>query len=373
MLLTRCKTCVMPTTRPDTEFVDGECSACINFRKRADIDWAARANTLAHIVKECKRVGARHDYDCIVPSSGGKDSTYQVLTLLGMGLRPLVVTASTCMLTPIGRANINNLARLATTIEVTPNRTVRAKLNKFGLETVGDISYPEHLAIFTTPFQEADAYNIPFLFYGESPQQEYGCPQGANEATEMTQRWIHEFGGLLGMRAQDCIGYEGITAREMGDYEMPAGTNVAAFFLGQFIPWDSHRNAALAREAGMMQSLPSMASYWPAENLDNAMTGLHDHSMYRKYGFGRLCSQLSVDIRNGRIARDDAMDLVAKRDGLFPFIYANVTVEEVCAHLGITMEWLGAQLDRFTNWDLFEGVEHHRPILREFDSARSAA
>jgi hypothetical protein len=41
-----------------------------------------------------------------------------VLTLIElMGAKPLVVTAVTCHLTPIGRANIDNLARYATTIE----------------------------------------------------------------------------------------------------------------------------------------------------------------------------------------------------------------------------------------------------------------
>ncbi|KKN16257.1 hypothetical protein LCGC14_0977660, partial [marine sediment metagenome] len=49
-------------------------------------------------------------YDCIVPSSGGKDSHWQVLKLIELGVRPLVVTASTCHLTEIGRKNIDNLA-----------------------------------------------------------------------------------------------------------------------------------------------------------------------------------------------------------------------------------------------------------------------
>jgi hypothetical protein len=30
---------------------------------------------------------------------------------------------------------------------------VRAKLNRLGLELVGDISWPEHVSIFTTPFE----------------------------------------------------------------------------------------------------------------------------------------------------------------------------------------------------------------------------
>jgi hypothetical protein len=144
----RCKTCVMPNTRPDTPFIDDECSACVNYKKRPEIDWEARKKELVQLLD-------RHDGRVLVPSSGGKDSTYQVVTLLELGAEVTVVTARTCHLTGVGRANIDNLAKLAKTIEVVPNMTVRAQLNRLGLELVGDISWPEHAAIFSTPFQVA--------------------------------------------------------------------------------------------------------------------------------------------------------------------------------------------------------------------------
>jgi predicted PP-loop superfamily ATPase len=115
----RCRLCVIPDTRPDTAFVDGVCSACISHAKREAVDWRARRDELRELLSRHRNPDG---FDCIVPSSGGKDSTYQVLTLLELGAHPLVVTATTCMLTPLGRKNIDNLARYATTVEVTPNR-----------------------------------------------------------------------------------------------------------------------------------------------------------------------------------------------------------------------------------------------------------
>src|SRR5882672_7973777 len=115
--MNRCKRCVLPETRPDTAFVDGVCAACIAFERRPRIDWATRKEQLLALLARAKNIArARGNaYDCIVPSSGGKDSHYQVLTLLELGACPLVVTASTCHLTAIGRENIDNLARYATT------------------------------------------------------------------------------------------------------------------------------------------------------------------------------------------------------------------------------------------------------------------
>lgn len=357
--MNRCQRCCIPDTRPDTAFVDGVCSACLWYDQRPSIDWDARRAELHKLLERHANPGG---YDCIVPSSGGKDSTWQVLTLIEMGARPLVVTASTCHLTPIGRANIDNLARYATTIEVSPNKAVRAKLNRLGLELVGDISWPEHLAIFATPFQVAVDMEIPLIFYGENPQNQYGGPLGTEEAKTMTRRWVTEFGGHLGLRPADVIGQCGITERDMDSYRLPSTeelevVEIEAHFLGQYLPWDSNANANKAIAAGMRSSLPTPANWWEAENLDNAQTGLHDYGMFLKYGLSRIAQQLSVDVRNARMTRGRAMEILRAREGKFPEVYAGVPVEDVLDRLGMTFDDLWAALDRFTNRNLFRRVE----------------
>lgn len=373
--MNRCKICVMPDTRPDTEFVDGVCSACIAYQRRPEINWMARQLDLEQLLQRHRKMCL--DFDCIVPSSGGKDSTYQVLKLIEFGARPLVVTATTCMLTDIGRKNIDNLARYATTIEVSPNKTVRTKLNRLGLELVGDISWPEHVAIFTTPFKIAVAMGIPLIFYGENPQNQYGGPLDSLDASTMTRRWVSEFGGFLGLRPQDMVGQDGITWRDMKDYMPPAAEDIEAIgveahFLGQYLPWDSNHNENEAINAGMtlLEShdgevmFPSRANFWLGENLDNAMTGLHDHMMYRKYGYGRGCAQASVDVRRGEIDRAEALEWVEKHDGLFPWSYMGVDHMEVLGRIGMADNELVQIMDKFTNIELFHGVHDRRPLLK---------
>ena len=363
----RCRLCTMPDTRPDTPFVDGICAACIAYAKRPTIDWAARGRELDALLERGRNGSG---FDAIVPSSGGKDSHYQVKALIDRGARPLVVTASTCHLTPVGRANIENLKRYATTLEVSPNTEVRAKLNRLGLELVGDISWPEHVSIFTTPFRVAADLGIPLLFYGENPQNQYGGPAGTEEARQMTRRWRSEFGGFLGLRPQDMVGQYGITQRDMADYQMPRITDhvwvkLEAHFLGQYLPWDSHANAEVARAMGMVQYVKFQANAWHHENLDNAQTGLHDHFMYRKYGYGRGCAQVSVDVRTGRMPRADALAWVRAHDGAWPDEYAGVPLQDVLERIGTPERVLLDIADKFTNWDLFTRMERERPILRE--------
>lgn len=364
--MNRCTLCLYPDTKPDLHFdVNGICSACRNYRNRPTIDWEERKRALVDILSDAEPNGS--GFDCIVPSSGGKDSHYQVLTLLELGARPLVVTASTDYLTPVGRKNIDNLARYATTIEVTPNRAVRGKLCRLGLELVGDPSWPEHATIFSTPIRVARDLGIPLIFYGENPQAEYGGPLGSEQAQAMTRRWVTEFGGFLGLRPQDFIGHYGITAADMEDYLLPDDWDgVSVYFLGQFIPWDSRRNAARAEAAGMLQELPSPANWWKFENLDNAVTGLHDHLMYRKYSYGRMVGQLGVDIRSGFVTREEALEVARGNDGLFPWAYADVSIYDVLDFMGLDEAALFAALDLHTNWALFDGVKDGRPILREW-------
>jgi len=343
----RCRRCTIPDTRPDTEFVGGVCSACLAFDRRPEINWAQRKQDLIDLLD-------RHNGRVMVPSSGGKDSTAQVLMMKELGADVTVVTATTCHLTGLGRQNINNLARHARTYEVTPNQKDRAKLNRIGLEMVGDISWPEHMAIFTTPFRMACDLKLPLIMYGENPQAEYGGPsKDSQEARTMTRRWVSEFGGFLGLRPQDiaAMGYD------MTDYLPPKDATLAhfaveAYFLGAYLPWDSALNATMAIDAGMKFAKPSSANWWEWENLDNAQTGIHDYMMFRKYGYGRGCAQISVDIRQGRISRENALAWVNEYDGVFPEVYAGVTIDEVLDRIGMTRKELNVIIENFTNKDL---------------------
>src|SRR5262249_5936622 len=144
------------------------------------------------------------NYDCIVPVSGGKDSTYQVVRCLQCGLNPLAVTGMTDSLSEIGRRNLDNIAKLGVDhLQVTTNPVVRRRLNRLALTEIGDISWPEHICIFTVPVRMAVSLRVPLIVWGENSQNEYGGPAAAQEHNFLDRRWLEEFGGLLGLRVTD--------------------------------------------------------------------------------------------------------------------------------------------------------------------------
>ncbi len=364
-----CRSCVMPETKPDILFDDDQvCSACRNFASREDVDWDIRKRQLLEIVERYRA----HDntrHDCIVPVSGGKDSHFQLIRLLELGLNPLCVTATTDHLTDIGRRNIENMKSLGVDyIEITTNPVVRRTLNRVALEQVGDISWPEHVSIFTSPVREAVNRRIPLLVWGENPQHEYGGPATASSDQTLTRRWLEEFGGLLGLRVSDLVGRDGIEARHLLEYTYPSDTQlrdvgVTGIFLGYFLPWDGWANAMLASAHGF-ESWPTVieGSLVTYENLDNAQTGIHDYFKFLKYGFGRATDLACMQVRRDRISRADAVKLVKMHDGKFPWTYLGVEIEEVLRPIGMTLDEFQSVCDRFTNKRLFVCDRHGVPV-----------
>jgi len=339
----RCACCVMPDTRPSTQFFDGVCSACLSYDKRPLIDWDSRKTALLDLLE-------KHGGKCIVPSSGGKDSHWQALTLRELGADVTVITATTDHPSDIGRRNIQNLARYCDTIEVTPNRTVRNKIARIGLKMVGDISYGEHMAIWATPQQMARKLGITLLFYGESPQNEMGGPLGTEDATVMDKRWVTEHGGFLGLRAADLEGIDGITERDIEPYLQPDDhPDYETFFLGQFLSWDGLRNAEYARDHGFEWYHTEVeASIGRYESLDNHQTGLHEWFKFLKYGYMRPTDIASLAIRRGRMTRDEALKLIAERE-VFPSTYLGMPYEEILDRIGVTEGQFDACVARFRN------------------------
>ena len=355
----RCTLCLLPNTKPDLSFnEDGVCSACVAFKNRREVDWELRDEEFKILLN---RHQGNADWDCIVPVSGGKDSTAQVVKVLSLGYRPLCVAARTCDLTPLGRRNLDNIGNLGVDlIEVSANRRVRARLNRYALEVVGDISWPEHVAIFTAPVQIAVKFNVPLIIWGENSQNEYGGPASSQNNPVLNRAWLEEYGGLLGLRVSDLVASGEFSSEELSLYQYPDDTDlervgVTGLFLGHYYPWDGLGNAIVASAYGFeMEPVATQGSLVGYENLDNFQAGIHEYFKYLKFGFGRATDILSTHIRRNRISRDLAIEIMLSRDGEFPSKYLGKEIEEVLRPLGLTKSEFIDIARHHTNLDIFK-------------------
>lgn len=352
-MLFRCRRCLYINTKPDLWFnEDGVCSACIAFDKRKEIDWAARQDQFLELVNANR--GRSHDV--IVACSGGKDSTAQVVKCLELGLRPLAVTATTDHLTPLGRKNLDNISNLCDHIEVTPHKPTRNKIARFALNEVGDISWCEHHLIWSVPAREAVARGIPIVLYGECPQNEYGAgPAGSEKQERLTPAWVHEFGGLLGLRLADMTELLDIEPRHLDLYRWPDGGDVQAVFMGSYFPWDGYENFMSAHRHGFTRYPYDVeGSLFGYENLDNYQTGIHDRMRWLKFGYSRATDIASGKVRRGIWGRELTIDIAMKQERYWPQTYLGKPYTEILANIGMTMDEYASICERFTNHEVVE-------------------
>jgi N-acetyl sugar amidotransferase len=355
-----CRRCILPDTRPNLRLgPDGVCDACRRHAERPQVDWAARARAFAALVDPIRR--RSHGYDCVVPVSGGKDSTWQVVTCLEAGLRPLAVSWRPPARTDLGRRNLENLISLGVDhIDYSISPRVEKLMALRALERFGSPAIPMHLAIFAIPAAVAVRFRIPLVVWGENSAAEYGGTDEEAGAMRLDEAWVARFGVTQGTGAADWVG-EGLSAKDLAVYFGPgdaerAAAGVEAVFLGQFFPYDPETSLRVARAHGFAERAegPRTGTYAFAD-LDDEFISIHHWLKWYKFGFTRSFDTLSSEIRHGRLTRAGAIDALRARGDETP----RADIERFCAFVEIAPARFWEIAEHFRNrkvWSRRDGV-----------------
>jgi N-acetyl sugar amidotransferase len=335
----------MPESAESLGFDDkGVCSVCkqVEF-KQTGIDWNSKLEEFHKIVDQ---VRGKHDYDCIVPFSGGKDSTFTLWYLIKkMKLKPLVVRFDHGFMRPT--LIENNLRTFRTlgcdVLNFTPNWQIVRKLMFESLRRRGDFCWHCHTGIFAYPMWIALEKKVPLVIWGE-PSAEYSSFYSYDDDEEVDERRFNSFVNL-GINAEDMLGMLDntvgdypVTARDLKPYSYPPITEMRAqklrsICLGSYVPWDVKEQVALIKEelgwkGEEVEGVPPEYDY---EKIECFMQGMRDYIKYLKRGFGRTTHLASIDIRNGRLTREEGELLVNQYDGKRPN-----SIEIFLKYLGMT-------------------------------------
>lgn len=345
-----CARCITPDTRPNVELdADGICNACRTHEARASIDWAARARAFADVAARAK--GRSRGYDCVVPVSGGKDSTWQVVTCLEHGLKPLAVTWKCPSRTPLGARNLANLVALGVDhIDYQISPVVERKFLLASLARCGTTAVPMHMAIFHLPVKIAAAFDIPLIVWGENSAAEYGGTDEARTGFRMDAAWFAKYGVTDGTRAADWVSEElpvgDLTAYFGPSEEEIARADVNGVFLGYYFPWDPARTYEVARRHGFRaRDEGPKTGFYDYADVDDDFISIHHYLKWYKFGFTRLFDNLSLEIRNGRLTRDAAIAIVRERGEERP----DADIDAFCAFVGITRARFFEMVEPFRN------------------------
>ena len=338
-----CATCVTPWNRPNIQFdADGRCNCATATEKRA-IDWPSRERDFLAVVANAKRAAEANGsgHDCLVPVSGGKDSTWQIVTCLEHGLKPLAVTWRPPGRTAIGQRNLENLIKLGVDhIDYSISPDVERRFTLAAFERLGIPALPMHMAIFSIPLQIAVRFRIPLVVWGENSAFEYGGSEQVRTGFTLDAAWRRTQGVTNGTSARDWVGVGGLTARDLAPYRAPDDgelerAGVLAVFLGYYFAWDPERSLEVAVRHGFARNAGvARTGYYDYADIDDDFISIHHWLKWYKFGFTRTFDNLSLEVRNGRMTRDGAISILRARGDETP----HADIEKFCAWLGITRD-----------------------------------
>ncbi len=209
-----------------------------------------------------------------------------------------------------------------------------------------------------------------FDHLGGSPQIEYGGPASSKNKNILGREWLEEFGGLLGNRASDMLGVNGITEKDLFLYTYPSDeelqrVGVTGLFLGYYFKWDYKKILEISKKYGFLTlDHPVETTYENFENLDCYSNHVHDYLKYCKYGFGRATDNACLDIRLGYISREEGVRLVQKYDGKPP----KKAIKKYLEFSGFSEEEFQKIVDSFTNKKIFKRDENGK-FIRDYDGS----
>ena len=327
-----CTRCVTPVTNESATFDQaGVCSVChqIDYKQNR-IDWSERAAALDELIEAHR---GKHDYDCIVPFSGGKDSTYTLWYLVTQKrMKCLVVSFDHGFYRPqLLQSRRRTLKRLGQDfMQFTPNWKLVRKLMYESLRRRGDFCWHCHTGIFSYPMHMAVKLQIPLIIWGE-PTGEYASFYSYDEVEEVNEERFNRFTNL-GITAEDMKGMldDSISdyqpdARDFLPYTYPSRKELRqlkcqSVLLGHFLPWDVKKQVDIIKselgwQGDEVEGVPAGYDY---EKVECFMQGVRDYLKYLKRGVGRTNHLVGIDIRNGRLSREEGLSLMRAHDGKRP-------------------------------------------------------
>lgn len=355
--MTYCLRCTHPNTRPRITFnAAGICNGCQRSIEKTDqIDWKKKESELRALVASALAGSPEREYDCVVPVSGGKDSTFQAWYATHvLNLRTLCVNITGFLPTKEGEHNLRNLSeRLPVDVmSIKPNMAVWSRLTRIMFEKYGDPWPPRSYLMFSHIARICTQRRIPLMLLGENGDKEY-AGSSDESFTKLDNKGVHsriqsDKRGFL--RPHQWTEW-GFSREEISIYQEPSdgelrAANVQRIFLSDYVPWSNnhHMHVALNVVGGfMMREERSPGTYTFGYSIDDDLYDLYIWLTYPKFGFCRTIKYTSKDIQEGKISREEGIRMVRDYDGEFPWR----AFDRFCARTGITENQFWDVVERF--------------------------
>ncbi len=355
-----CKRCLNVDTRPNIIFNDdGLCYPCSIHEDLEEIDWDLRRDRLKEVVEFAKQNNSS-GYDCIVGVSGGKDSTRQAFHIKDhFKLNPLLVSMNYPP-DQISKRGVDNLSNLISNgfdcINISCSPITWKKAMKTAFFKYGNWAKSTELALFSSVPRVAIAYQIPLVFWGESPASAIG-EMGTLGSDSIDGNKLKYSNTLAGGDISWLL-EANIERKHILQYIYPSdnemlNANLKIIFMDYFMSdFTSLANSNYAALNGLSIKKPNPnkePDYFGTSMLDEDFININMYIRYLKFGFGRTSDIVNWEIRSGRMTRDEGISLVEKFDGNYDLQILRL----FCEYIDISEKQFWVLLDTYVNKELF--------------------
>lgn len=354
-----CKKCLTPNSRPRVYFDNfGICNACRNSEEKRNVDWEERKQEFLNLITPLKGRNGAGGYDCIVPWSGGKDSSSIAHKLkFEFGLNPLLVTYSPMVPNEIGHHNREEMVKLGfDNLFFKANQKVLRHLAKRFFVERGNPKVAWDAGINAIPIQVAVGFNIPVVFYAEHGESEYGGRVLSDEhrRTRDFTEVIENYVGDDPKNWEDDI----VSYRDLNPYIYPPSAQVErvgvkAYYFGYFFRWSMYENFLYIKDKinfKTNQKGRTDGTFTNYDSLDDKIDNLYYYMQFIKFGFGRAIRDASRLIQNGHLTREEGVELARKYDDEF----CHEHFEEVLEYLDLTDKEFNRIVDQHRNPEIWK-------------------
>lgn len=325
--ITRCTRCILPESFPGIHFNDkGECYVCVEYDQQwgrwSKEDWASNRKKLDRILMNAQKLN--RPYDCLVPLSGGKDSTYVLyLCVKVLKLKVLAVNFSNGFQTAEALENIRKAVEALEVDLITykPSLSLYRELVRAFLFTSGEGCTPCNIGVVLTINRIAEQERIPLIFSGVSQKSD-----------ERSPRSIYMSGGAYFMKVIRKNGLQGrikgsiyqnqekqmalpfrmkrrlarLTLMDKGILKfLPKKLlvrNSVMLLMPDFIEWDESLIYKTIEE-----ELGWKASSVGKEHTDCMINPVKCYLRVQRWGFGSKTQKLAALVRDGQMSREEAL------------------------------------------------------------------
>jgi N-acetyl sugar amidotransferase len=306
--LTICSRCVLDSTVHDIWFDEkGVCKYCHIHNEMENshpLDISLEKD-FEKIIEQIKNSGKNRKYDCIAGVSGGRDSSYTLLTAVKFGLRPLAVHFDNGWNSEISVQNIKKSCEILNvdlfTVVADWEEFKDLQLS-FLKASTPDADVPTDYAIYSVLYHIANKEGIRYILNGHSFRTEGTSPISWTYMDPLYVRSVHKrFGKIRKFRS-----FPHMTFAKLQYYIWVK--RIREIRLMEFIDYRKNEvDAILTKELGWQ--------YYGGHHHENLYTRFfQSYYLPKKFNIDKRKTELSALIRSGQISREAALNEISQSD-----------------------------------------------------------